>query len=73
MNPLGIQLMWESALPATAGADSGLFWLQYYIPRQPVPERKPEVIARSYSWIFLAAALGIVFVVVLGRGITLHR
>ena len=33
LNPLGIQLLWQSALPATAGGQSGLLWLQYYIPR----------------------------------------
>jgi hypothetical protein len=73
MNPLGIKLMWESALPATAGADSGLLWLQYYIPRRVVPERPPESVGRSYRWISLAAILGILFVVVLGRGVTLRR
>ena len=35
LNPLGIQLVWQSALPGTAGADSGLLWLRYYIPRGP--------------------------------------
>lgn len=73
LNPIGMQLMWESALPATAGAYSGMLWLQYYIPRRAVPERESEPVMRSYALILLAATLGIVFVVVLGRGITLHR
>jgi hypothetical protein len=73
LNPIGIQLMWESALPATAGAYSGLLWLRYYIPRKAVPERKSEPVLRSYWWIFAAVVLGIFFVVVLGRGVTLHR
>lgn len=73
LNPIGMQLMWESALPATAGAYSGLLWLQYYIPRQAVPGCKPIPILRSRGWMLVAAVLGIVFVVVLGRGITLHR
>jgi hypothetical protein len=72
-NPLGIQLMWQSALPGTAGADSGLLWLQYYIPRGTIPERGSERIGRSYAWISVAVALSSVFVLVLGRGITLHR
>ena len=72
LNPLGIQLLWQSALPATAGGQSGLFWLQYYIPRQTEPQRSPGQVARSYVWIGVAAVLGVVYVVVLGRGITLH-
>jgi len=73
LNPLGIQLLWQSALPATAGGQSGLLWLQYYIPRGTVPNRKSENLARSYIWIVIAAILTSVYVVVLGRGITLHR
>ena len=42
LNPIGIQLVWQSALPATAGAKSGLLWLRYYIPRGTVPERRPD-------------------------------
>lgn len=72
LNPLGIQLLWQSALPATAGGQSGLLWLQYYIPRGTEPKRTPEQLGRSYVWIGIAAALAIVYVVVLGRGITLH-
>ena len=74
LNPLGIQLLWQSALPATAGGQSGLLWLPYYIPRQTEPNRSPPgQLARSYVWIGLASVLGIVYVVVLGRGINLHR
>src|SRR5208337_1680839 len=72
LNPLGIQLLWQSALPATAGGQSGLLWLQYYIPRQTEPERSPGQVARSYVWIGVAAGLAFLYVVVLGRGITLH-
>jgi hypothetical protein len=73
LNPIGIQLMWQSALPAAAGADCGLLWLRYYIPKGTVPERSSEGISRSYPWIGVAAVLALVFVFVLGRGITLHR
>ena len=73
LNPLGIKLLWESALPATAGGQSGLLWLQYYIPRGTEPRRTPDQLPRSYLWIGMAGVLGIVYVVVLGRGITLHR
>jgi hypothetical protein len=73
LNPLGIQLLWQSALPATAGGQSGLLWLQYYIPRGTGPRRTGEQLARSYLWVGLSAVLALVYVVVLGRGITLHR
>jgi len=73
LNPLGIQLLWQSALPATAGGQSGLLWLQYYIPRGTEPMQTPKQLDRSYAWIGVAAVLAIVYVVVLGRGITLHR
>ena len=73
LNPIGIQLVWQSALPATAGAKSGLLWLRYYIPKGTVPKRRPDGIARSYVWITVAVALSLLFVFVLGRGIVLHR
>lgn len=72
-NPIGMQLLWESALPATAGAKSGLLWLKYYIPKGTVAERGTEGIERSYLWVAVAAAAALVFVFVLGRGIELHR
>jgi hypothetical protein len=73
LNPLGIQLVWQSALPGTAGADCGLLWMRYYIPRGTIPERGSERIGRSYGWIAAAVALSLVFIFALGRGITLHR
>jgi hypothetical protein len=72
LNPLAIQLLWQSALPATAGGQSGLLWLQYYIPRGTEPRRAGEQLAWSYVWIGLAAVLGVLYVVVLGRGVTLR-
>jgi hypothetical protein len=73
LNPIGIQLMWQSALPGAAGAHSGLLWLQYYIPKATVPERPSDGMDRNYPWIIVALALSLVFIFVLGRGITLHH
>lgn len=73
LNPIGIQLVWQSALPGAAGADCGLLWLQYYIPKKTVPELGSEGIGRNYVWIIVAAILSLIFIFVLGRGITLHR
>ena len=73
LNPLGIHLLWQSALPATAGGQSGLLWLRYYIPRGIATQRTPARLGRSYVWIATAAVLASVYIAVLGRGITLHR
>ena len=71
--PVGISLVWQSALPATAGANSGLLWLRYYIPHSTVPERPSPSLQRSYVWIAIATLCSLAFIFVLGRGITLHR
>jgi hypothetical protein len=73
LNPIGIQLMWQSALPASAGANSGLLWLRYYVPDSTAPERTPLPIERSYPWIVMSLLCALIFIFVLGRGITLHR
>jgi hypothetical protein len=73
LNPIGIRLVFESALPASAGANSGLLWLVYYIPRDLRPERTGEAIARSHTWIAVAAAIALAFIFILGPGISLHR
>ncbi|MFZ0335673.1 MAG: hypothetical protein WAN10_08315 [Candidatus Acidiferrales bacterium] len=73
LNPLGIQLLWQSALPATVGGQSGLLWLRYYIPQGIEPKRTPEHLRRNLVWIGLAAVLLFLYVVILGRGITLRR
>jgi hypothetical protein len=73
VNPIGIQLVWQSALPGAAGAHSGLLWLRYYIPRGTVPERRSDGIDRNYACIIVAVGLSLVFIFVLGRGITLHQ
>ena len=73
LNPIGLQLMWQSALPATAGGHSGLLWLKYYIPKGTVPERSSDAVGRNYTWIAVAIAFSIPFIFVLGRGVALHR
>jgi hypothetical protein len=73
MNPISINLVWQSALPATAGAHSGLFWFRHYIPKAAKPEVPPAFVTRSYRWVVPAAVCGLLFIIVLGHGLTLTR
>jgi len=73
LNPISIRLVWLSALPATAGAHSGLLWFRHYIPRGTTPMHEPAAIARNYRWTTASAVSTLAFVVVLGRGVSLTR
>jgi hypothetical protein len=70
-NPIGFPLVWQSALPATAGANAGLLWLRYYAPKGAVPDQAGPI-TRGPGWIAAATAMALLFIVVLGRGVTLH-
>ena len=72
-NPVGIRLVWLSALPASAGAHSGMLWFRYYIPRSIQASDLTEPISRTCSWILTAVPVFLVFVFVLGRGINISR
>lgn len=71
LNPISIRLVWLSALPATAGAHSGLLWFRHYIPSRTTPARESATITRNDRWITASALLTLTFVVVLGHGVTL--
>ncbi|MGH9686171.1 MAG: hypothetical protein ACRD5K_03655 [Candidatus Acidiferrales bacterium] len=73
MNPLGIKLVLEAALPAAAGGNCGLLWLRHYVPKGAVPLRESDAVGRSYAWVAVGAVLSLAFIFVLGRGIALHR
>jgi hypothetical protein len=70
-NPIGIFLVWQSALPATVGAYCGLLWFRYYIPKEVAPGRTAQTLRCSPTWISAAAITALVFIAVLGRGITI--
>jgi len=71
LNPISIRLVWLSALPATAGAHSGLLWFRHYIPRGTRPMHESATITRNYRWITSSASLTLTFIVVLGHGVSL--
>lgn len=72
-NPVGIRLIFESALAATAGANCGLVFMRYYISKATIPGPHNRSIRRSYAWIAAATALALVFILILGPGIRVHR
>ncbi|HVB86218.1 MAG TPA: hypothetical protein VNK23_06075, partial [Candidatus Dormibacteraeota bacterium] len=73
MNPLGIKVVLESAVAASAGGNAGLLWLRYYVPKGAAPQRSGDGVARSYAWIGTTAVLLLPYIFVLGRGVALHR
>jgi hypothetical protein len=73
LNPFGIRFVFESALAATAGANCGLIWLRYSIPKTTAPGDRPEIIQRDYAWITVALVLAAAFIAILGPGMRLHR
>lgn len=73
LNPEGIQLVFVSALPATAGAGSGLLYMQFYARKNVQPAVNVEPINRSFAWIAVSAACALPYIFLLGRGMTLTR
>jgi hypothetical protein len=75
MNPIGLFYVIASALPSTLGANAGLLSLPFVMQgRKRVHEAEPVgVIARSPLWIAAGVLVCLVFIVVLGRGVTWSR
>jgi len=66
-DPLGIQLLFLSTIPAAFGGLSGLLWADSFVPRT-APEKPLAVAPSRVLWV-TAAIFAVAFVVVLGRGI----
>jgi len=71
-NPMGLFYVIASALPSTLGANAGLLSLPWMV-RYRGTEAQVEPIERSTGWIIAGAAASLLFIVVLGRGITWSR
>ena len=71
LNPISKAMVWQSALPATAGAHSGLLWFRYYVPKKTAPRQSSEGVERSYRWICAATVSALIYVIVLGHGVSL--
>jgi len=71
MNPAGLFYVIASAIPATMGANAGMLSLPGMVGRGE--GEGIAVIQRDWRWIAGAAVLLVLFVFVLGRGMTWHR
>ena len=72
LNPMGLFYVLASALPSTLGANAGLLSLPSIMRRwRPSAEEPVAPVPRSISWIATAAVASLLFIFVLGRGITL--
>jgi len=72
MNPLGLFYVIASALPSTLGANAGLLALPGLTRDWAVSDRETAGIHRSAAWIAAALLSVLLFVFVLGPGITLR-
>jgi len=70
-DPLGLQLFFLSTVAASFGGSSGLMWADSLLP-QDAP-KKVLWVRPSRRWVGAAVALGLMYIVVLGRGIQLAR
>lgn len=74
LNPAGLFYVVASALPSTLGANSGLLALPSLMhQRGDSSSERVEPIQRSVAWIAAGAVVSLLFIVVLGRGVTWSR
>jgi hypothetical protein len=69
LNPLGLFYVVASALPSTLGANAGLLSLPWMMQGWTCREQAGPV-RRSAGWIAAGGVAGVVFVFVLGRGVS---
>jgi hypothetical protein len=70
LNPAGLFYVIASAIPATMGANAGMMSLPGMVGRGE--GESVGVIRRDWRWIGAAIVLAILFIFVLGRGLTWH-
>jgi hypothetical protein len=73
LNPAGLFYVIASALPSTLGANAGLLSLPSMMRKPSSNEEHVGPIERSTVWIATAALASLLFIFVLGRGITWSR
>jgi hypothetical protein len=74
LNPAGLFYVIASALPSTLGANAGLLTLPSIMRGQKIQSAETVApIPRSLPWIAIGAVVALLFIVVLGRGISWSR
>lgn len=75
LNPVGMILVALSAAASSLGGTSGLAWMWQLFenPRLVTPPRTVPPIGRSGAWLAAGAILALIFIAVLGPGITFRR
>ncbi len=66
LDPLGLKLFLVSTIPAAFGGSSGLLWADAFL--RPAPTEPALSVSRQPAWWIAAVVLGILYIVVLGRG-----
>jgi hypothetical protein len=73
-NPVGMFYVFASALASSLGGNAGMLSLPSMLRRpRPMDEEPAGSLPRSPTWIAVAAVGGLVFIFVLGRGVTWNR
>jgi hypothetical protein len=72
-NPAGLFYVIASALPSTLGANAGLLWLPWIMRRSESSVPRSGPVLRSNAWIIPAVIASLLFIFVLGRGLTWSR
>ena len=70
-DPLGLKLLLLSTVPAAFGGNSGFMWADSLLPKHS--DATPLTISRSPAWMITALLIGIAYILLLGRGITIHH
>ena len=73
LNPAGLFYVIASALPSTLGANAGLLSLPFIPPAWKRGAAPAGPIERSLAWIAAGAVASLLFIFVLGRGLTWTR
>jgi hypothetical protein len=73
LNPAGLFYVIASALPSTLGANAGLLSLPSMMRKSDDKEEQVGPVVRSIAWIATAAVASLLFIFVLGRGLTWSR
>ena len=73
LNPAGLFYVIASALPSTLGANAGLLSLPSMMKRGSGSQEPVAPIERSLVWIATATVASLLFIFVLGRGLTWSR